>query len=57
MPKSICPLTLGCKELNPSVLEPLSFGCGCDEREKGCQLGADTRLITPYTNYLLRGFE
>ena len=25
--------------------------------EKGYQLGADTRLITPYTCYLLRGFN
>ena len=26
-------------------------------KEKGYQLVVDTRLITPYTSYLLRGFE
>ena len=28
------------------------------KKEKGCQLmAADTRLITPYTSYLLRGSQ
>ena len=31
-------------------------GIGMAEEEKGYQLVADTRLITPYTSYLLRRF-
>ena len=34
----------------------MCYGCEWKKRKRG-STGTDARLITPYTSYLLRGFE